>query len=137
MLWKKKYRSDQSGHCREPQAHRRDIGHHEKPYKNCNIVPEHIGHDAGKGTSPDLDGYKQGISHRRSNISDTEVVYQDQAELNRIHAKVLTTGRNRGVKIRIAGVTSIKVPAIKRMTFMISRMIMGLLVRPKRASEMA
>ena len=59
----------------ESQAYRRDIGYHEKPYENCGIIPEHIGHNAGKGTSPDLDGYKQGISYRGSDISDTEVVH--------------------------------------------------------------
>ena len=39
-------------------------------------------------------------------------------------------GRNSGVKIRIAGVTSIKVPDTSRMTFMIRRMMYLLLVRP-------
>ena len=51
--------------------------------------------------------------------------------------KVLTMGRNSGVKIRMAGVTSIKVPAISRITFMISRMITGLLVMPRSAALMA
>ena len=51
--------------------------------------------------------------------------------------KVLTMGRKRGVKIRMAGVTSMKVPAISRMTFMISRMMIGLEVRPSRAAETA
>ena len=47
--------------------------------------------------------------------------------------KVLTTGRNSGVKIRMAGVTSMNVPAISRMTFMISRMMYLLVVRPRMA----
>ena len=51
--------------------------------------------------------------------------------------KVFTIGRNKGVKIRIAGVTSIKVPAISRITFIIRRMMIGLLVRPSSAAEIA
>ena len=37
----------------------------------------------------------------------------------------------------MAGVTSIKVPAIRRITFMINRIITGLLVSPKSAAEIA
>ena len=46
-------------------------------------------------------------------------------------------GRNSGVKIRIAGVTSMKVPEISRITFMISRMTYLLLVRLSRAAATA
>ena len=51
--------------------------------------------------------------------------------------KVFTTGKNRGVKIKIAGVTSIKVPAISRIPFMISNIMTELSVRPRRAAEIA
>ena len=51
--------------------------------------------------------------------------------------KVLTMGKNSGVKMRMAGVTSMKVPATSRITFMMSRIRMGLVVTPSRASEIA
>ena len=51
--------------------------------------------------------------------------------------KVLTIGRNKGVKIKIAGVTSMKVPATNRMTFMIKRIIYWLSVIPRSSAEIA
>ena len=44
-------------------------------------------------------------------------------------------GRKMGVKISTAGVGSMKVPTSRRMTFMMSRMMIGLLLMPSMASE--
>ena len=50
---------------------------------------------------------------------------------------VFTIGKNSGVKIYIAGVTSIKVPATNKITFMISKIIISLFVIPRSAAEIA
>ena len=51
--------------------------------------------------------------------------------------KLWQMGRNSGVKIRMAGVTSMKVPDTSRITFMISRITYLLLVRLSRAAATA
>ena len=81
-------------HClRQCGRHCRDKSDQQQTADDGHIVHKHIRHDLGKRGAAHLDAHEQCIAHGRGNVADAQVIYEDQTELYRAHAKALADGQ--------------------------------------------
>lgn len=86
----------QTSHLRQSHTYGRDVGHQQQADEDGHIIHEHVGHDLGQGGFAYLDGHEKGVAYRRGDVADTQVVNQDQAEVDGIHAEGLHHRKKEG-----------------------------------------
>ena len=120
-------------HClRQCSRHCRDKGDQQQSADDGHIVHKHVRHDLGKRGAPHLDTHEQALPTGGVMLPMQRLYTRIRPNWMVLMPKLWQMGRNSGVKMRMAGVTSMKVPDTSRITFMMSRMMYLLLVRLSR-----
>ena len=70
-----------------------DIRDQNQARQDGRVVAEHVGHHLGQGAAAHLDGHKQRVAHGRGNVADAQVVDQNQAKMDGVHAEGLHDGQ--------------------------------------------